>query len=972
MEQLNTQKQGRRKKLVSLVIFLTSGLFFLMVIPVFAGDINNPFTMPGRTQGTGTFFEITDSRYLNITLESSKEVNLIMESIPRMISLNIGAVESNPDFVLLSLKGLQPNITYYMYQNSHKNETVFIADENGTFTWSQDLSESLHIWIQEQKSTTYIEEDTTLDSDIIGSVEISVSGVILDCNGHNITGTGSGYGIYLYNKTNTTIRNCNISNFSYGIYLGGSGSLYNTISNNNVFANEYGLFIQSSSWSPQSSNNYIFNNQIYSNVYQGMELYGTNTNQVIGNSVSNNGGIGFLLNWAPSNYLRNNTITNNDYNFGVYGGWVSAEEDIDISNTVNGKPIYYWVNVNTLTIDVSLNPGYVGIINSENITIKDITITNNVQGIYLENTIHSRIENTHLSNNLMGIEMNKDSENEVVGNELSNNIWNGIRLWVSSHNLITDNDVLDNGIGIELTGPSGGYSHDNKIFHNNFKNNQTHAVANMSENDLFNDGYPSGGNYWSGYTGIDEKSGENQDQPGSDGIGDTPYTFYYMKQDRYPFMNESGWGVTDVPLYTQVVSPYPSEAATDAWDHLEYGTGNYKDCFDIELNYSAIRNCGCAITSIVMLGRYYNIEMGTDGSDTNPANINNWLTNHNGYVRGGRLKWGKGIEYLGFIDEITGKKMVRLNFDHYNASASIDIEEIDNYITSAKPVIARSDRFGHYFVIDNKDNNTYKIKDPLWYNTETLNDDKNISNHIQDYDNHFDIANLFSYLPTPKPLRASIYIYLASPAELLVIDPLGRKLGRDPVTDIAYNEIPDSSYTKDGSIMSSDVPINLEGIHGRVIYISYPLNGEYNIKVIGIDSGSYALDFSVYNEVGEATDINLEGIIDKGVTSNYSLNYNSNPQEPTEVERVITMADAIEDVKISYDLDWITKKWVRDLLILKLKIAQKLEQKKAYKAATEILRLFIVEVKFYNKKGFINDQAKTLLTNDVQYIIEHL
>ena len=957
--------------LIISIAVLSAGFLFSIPAPVFAEGINNPFKTPGRIQGTGTSFEITDSRYLNIRLESSEQINLIMESIPKIISLNIEAAQSKVDSVVLSLGGLDPNKTYYKYQNSYKNETILIADENGNFSWTQDLSEPLHIWVQEQESTTYIDQDTTLDADIAGSVEITNSGVTLDCDGHNIIGSGSGYGIYIYDKINTTVKNCKVSNFSYGIILYGSASLYNTISNNNVFANEFGIKIQSISWTPQSSNNYIFNNQIHSNTYQGAELYGTNTNQIIGNSISNNEGIGFLLNWAPSNYLRNNTITNNDYNFGVYGGWVSVPEDIDTSNTVNGKPIYYLVNANTITIDASLNPGYIGIINSENITIKDLTISGNVQGIYLENTTKSRIENTHLSNNMVGIEMNRCSEDEVIGNEISQNTWSGgIILWVSSFNIFTDNNILNNGIGIYLTAYEGAYSHDNKIYHNNFKDNQ--ITADRAYDNLFNDIYPSGGNYWSDYSGIDEKSGENQDQPGADGIGDTPYTFYSNSQDRYPFMNENGWEVKGVPLYTQVESDYPSRTETERWAIQKYGTGNY-NCKNVNTGISDISSCGCAITSMIMLGRYYDIDIGIDGTDVNPANINTWLTNHKGYTDSGRLKWGKGIEYLGFIDEITGKKMVKLNLDHYNASASIDMEEIDSYITSAKPVIARSNRFGHYFVIDDKSNNVYRVKDSVWYNTKTLNDDKDITNHIQDYDNHFDIADLFSYLQTPKPLRASIYIYLASPAELIVIDPFGRKLGRDPITDTIYNEIPDSNYTKDGPIISSDNPINSEDIHeGRVIYISSPLDGEYSLKVIGTNSGTYTLDFSSYNEAEESTDVTFEGIIDTGITSNYILNYNRNPEEPIEVERIITITDAIKDTEMSYQLGWITKKWVRDLLILKLKIAQKLQQKKAYKAAIEIVRLFIFEVKFYNKKGIINDQAKNLLINDAQYIIEHI
>ena len=36
-------------------------------------------------------------------------------------------------------------------------------------------------------------------------------------------------------------------------------------------------------------------------------------------------------------------------------------------------------------------------------------------------------------------------------------------------------------------------------------------------------GYPSGGNYWSDYVGVDAKSGPHQDLLGSDGVGDTLY-----------------------------------------------------------------------------------------------------------------------------------------------------------------------------------------------------------------------------------------------------------------------------------------------------------------------------------------------------------------------------------------------------------------------------------------------------------------
>ena len=63
---------------------------------------------------------------------------------------------------------------------------------------------------------------------------------------------------------------------------------------------------------------------------------------------------------------------------------------------------------------------------------------------------------------------------------------------------------------------------------------------------------PSGGNYWSDYAGADVKSGPNQDLPGSDGIGDTPYIIDVNNTDRYPLMNP--YGTPSVPTYRLTIT----------------------------------------------------------------------------------------------------------------------------------------------------------------------------------------------------------------------------------------------------------------------------------------------------------------------------------------------------------------------------------------------------------------------------------
>jgi hypothetical protein len=67
---------------------------------------------------------------------------------------------------------------------------------------------------------------------------------------------------------------------------------------------------------------------------------------------------------------------------------------------------------------------------------------------------------------------------------------------------------------------------------------------------FWDDGYPSGGNYWSDYNGTDLFSEPLQIIPGSDGIGDTPYTNIGGSGtlDNYPLMAPYEYTEVDVPL----------------------------------------------------------------------------------------------------------------------------------------------------------------------------------------------------------------------------------------------------------------------------------------------------------------------------------------------------------------------------------------------------------------------------------------
>ncbi|MFC2154503.1 NosD domain-containing protein [Candidatus Altiarchaeota archaeon] len=105
------------------------------------------------------------------------------------------------------------------------------------------------------------QSNVTLDGDLnCGGfgIRVEMGSEFLDCVGHTITGNGSAYGIYGNNTNGLTIRNCIVSGFERGISLLSADN--DTLLNNTVFNNTYGIVIQRSMINNLSGNN-ISNNQ---------------------------------------------------------------------------------------------------------------------------------------------------------------------------------------------------------------------------------------------------------------------------------------------------------------------------------------------------------------------------------------------------------------------------------------------------------------------------------------------------------------------------------------------------------------------------------------------------------------------------------------------------------------------------------------------------------------------------------------
>lgn len=241
---------------------------------------------------------------------------------------------------------------------------------------------------------------------------------------------------------------------------------------------------------------------------------------------------GIELNGVEKCNTSNNSILNNQ--IGIYA---YASKDSIIANNVlsNRNGISLSNSHNMSVAENSLlhnwNDG-IALTASSNNTIANNTVTSSDEGISLSHSHNNDIDSNILFNNRPGLHLLSSDWNMVSNNTLARN-YRGVHLNLSHNNIVFSNILsLDNEIGMRLENSS-----DNSIYHNIFANNEIQAWDNTEANQWDN-GYPSGGNYWSDYNGTDDMNGPSQDQPGSDGIGDASYDIPTgASKDRYPLVS---------------------------------------------------------------------------------------------------------------------------------------------------------------------------------------------------------------------------------------------------------------------------------------------------------------------------------------------------------------------------------------------------------------------------------------------------
>jgi len=382
------------------------------------------------------------------------------------------------------------------------------------------INKSLNI-IGYNKNSTIIQTNEMGPIIRILSTNVNLSGFSID----DLASSQSG-GIHIASE-NVNIFDNNINGDTYCIRLSGNNS---KIFNNNILYSHYGIWMNN--YPPneidKSNSNLISNNSFYNTIYSGIFLYNSSLNTINGNYLidseillfqgNNNDLLDNNLNNSnmrliESNYnlLRNNIFNQSGLSL-EWESFISISEfyeniiinsinDVDTSNLVNNKPIYYIINDSD--INIPSNAGQVFLINcsdssisnlninntfyaielisSNNIELVNNTLSDNYHGIYHVIIDSSKIINNTVSNNTHGLDFVYSNNNTIYNNNITHNIY-GISMILSNSSNFSNNNIdLSNRDGIHLED-----SHYNNIFKNTICNNKYSGIylSDSTNNDI--------------------------------------------------------------------------------------------------------------------------------------------------------------------------------------------------------------------------------------------------------------------------------------------------------------------------------------------------------------------------------------------------------------------------------------------------------------------------------------------------------
>jgi parallel beta-helix repeat protein len=349
---------------------------------------------------------------------------------------------------------------------------------------------------------------------LLGSSQNVVSGNVVDnttheygvgINGHassnynNITEniiSNSRYGSFYHASSHNNICGNNISNIAVeGIWLQDQVN-YNLVAENTLINNTVAIRLEGPNYNNTLSRNLI-TGALYGVKIENSARYTRIVDNIIMDNRAGNDSwsAGIRLDSAPDSQIHSNNITGNNYGVLLYS---SSPRVSILNNTIASNE--FGVRV------ASGGSNYVNI--SDNVVMNNLGYGIGLTGFGSASN-YATVSRNLIVNNSDGIALGQSS----------------------SYHQIFRNNISENGYGFYIE-----YSAQNTIWGNNIIGNGQQVYISGSSVNNWNSSYPTGGNYWSDYSGVDLYGGPGQNEAGSDEIGDVPYVISADNTDRYPLM----------------------------------------------------------------------------------------------------------------------------------------------------------------------------------------------------------------------------------------------------------------------------------------------------------------------------------------------------------------------------------------------------------------------------------------------------
>ncbi len=228
-----------------------------------------------------------------------------------------------------------------------------------------------------------------------------------------------------------------------------------------------------------------------------------------------------------------------------------------------------------------------------------------------------------------------------------------------------------------------------------------------------------------------------------------------------------------------------------------------------------------------------------------------------------------------------------------------------------------------------------------------------------------------AYLDNAQAYNARRWTILRvySPVDFVVIDPLGRRVGKDFANSTTTNEIAGAFYT---------------GFDSEVEFVAIPdpVDGEYRVELQGVDGGGeYKLAVSFVDEDNASlnSEAEVKSFIAAGAVDSFTVDYSASSTAEPSFESEVDFAKLIDITNALYEQKEIAKKEIYKILINDFRQLEKNynQMDGKHKLKDKILEKYIIvrleiikkSLELYQRHKWISTTAKNVLVSNINLLI---